>query len=323
METKRIELFQLKQKQVLPLKAKVILTNRRIKEWYEHYKGNVYVSFSGGKDSTVLLHLVRKLYPDVEAVFVDTGLEYPEIREFVKTINNVTVLRPKMAFKQVLDTYGYPVVSKMIATTLRKLRTSNLSEKYRNKLLNGDERGNTGKLSKKYKYLLNAPFKISEQCCDVMKKNPVKIYERKTKKKGFIGTMAEDSFNRQIEYLKQGCNNFSKEKSMPISFWTQKDVWDYIKKNKLEYSSIYNKGVEHTGCMFCMFGIQFDKTPNRFMCMKKTHPQLYNYCIKNLGIGNVLEFMQIDYGKQEQLCLQLNLKEAPSIPPNPKGIGYP
>ena len=289
------ELFQLKQKQALPLKAKVSLTNRRIRDWYEHYNGNVYISFSGGKDSTVLLYLVRKLYPEVPAVFVDTGLEYPEIKEFIKTFDNVITLRPKMNFKQVLDKYGYPVISKTIATTIRKLKTQNLSDKYRNKLLNGDERGNAGMLSKKYRYLLSAPFKISEQCCDVMKKNPIKKFEKETNKKGFIGTMTEDSRNREVQYLKEGCNNFSKEKSMPISFWLQKDIWGYIKQKKLPYCSVYDTGVSNTGCIFCMFGVKFDGCPNRFQCMEKSHPQLHNYCLNKLGLKEVLDYIGVEY----------------------------
>ena len=60
-----MELWQLKQMQSLPLEAKIIKSQQRIREWYEHWDGDVYVSFSGGKDSTVLLHLVRELYPDV------------------------------------------------------------------------------------------------------------------------------------------------------------------------------------------------------------------------------------------------------------------
>lgn len=75
----------LHQMQSLPVKAKIAMTNLRIQQWVEEYgEDGVYVSFSGGKDSTVLLDLVRKLYPSIVAVFVDTGLEYPEIREFVK-----------------------------------------------------------------------------------------------------------------------------------------------------------------------------------------------------------------------------------------------
>lgn len=296
------QLFQLKQKQVLPLNAKISLTNRRIRDWYEHYNGNVYVSFSGGKDSTVLLHLVRKLYPDVPAVFCDTGLEYPEIKEFVKTFDNVIIIRPTINFKQVLDKYGYPVISKSVAFAIRKLTTMNLTEKYRNKLLNGDERGNAGKLPEKHKYLLSAPFKISEQCCDVMKKKPFKKYEKETGRRSFIGTMTEDSFNRQIEYLKQGCNNFSKEKSMPISFWLKEDIWKYIKQNKLKYCSVYDTGVSNTGCIFCMFGVHLEGEPNRFQCMQKSHPQLYNYCLNELGLKEVLDFIGIKY-KNEQIEL--------------------
>ena len=79
-----MKLEELKLMQNYPLWMKVEKTKQRIREWYEYYNGEVYVSFSGGKDSTVLLHLVRSIYPDVEAVFSDTGLEYPEIKEFVK-----------------------------------------------------------------------------------------------------------------------------------------------------------------------------------------------------------------------------------------------
>ena len=109
---------QLRQLQALPLNIKIRKTEQRIREWYEHWEGNVYVSFSGGKDSTVLLDIVRHLYPDVPAVFSDTGLEYPEIKEFVKTFPNVIIVRPKHSFKEILTKYGYPIISKQVANTV-------------------------------------------------------------------------------------------------------------------------------------------------------------------------------------------------------------
>lgn len=104
------------QMQSLPLEAKIKMTKYRIRQWVEYYgEDGVYVSFSGGKDSTVLLDLVRQMYSNVTAVFVDTGLEYPEIREFVKTFSNVVWLKPKKNFKQVITEYGYPFISKEVS----------------------------------------------------------------------------------------------------------------------------------------------------------------------------------------------------------------
>ena len=146
------------QRKGLPYDLKLLLSERRIRDWYSYWQGDVYVSFSGGLDSTILLHMVRKFCPDVEAVFCDTGLEYPELKQFVRKFDNVTILRPEISFRDVIKKYGYPLVSKETAAKIRKLRHGNLSERYRNYLLNGDERGKLGKLAEKWKFLLDAPF---------------------------------------------------------------------------------------------------------------------------------------------------------------------
>lgn len=110
---------ELRYKQSLPLEVKVKMTQNRIREWVKEYStGGVYVSFSGGKDSTALLHIVREMYPNITAVFCDTGLEYPEIRAFVKTFDNVEWIRPSINFKQVIETYGYPFISKEMSSII-------------------------------------------------------------------------------------------------------------------------------------------------------------------------------------------------------------
>lgn len=163
---------ELKELQSLTLERKIQITQTRIVEWYLRYKGQAYVSFSGGKDSTVLLDLARRCFPDIEAVFVDTGLEYPEIREFVKTHDNVTILRPNMGFKDVIEKYGYPVISKEVANCVKGARGGGKSRVLRIKGEMKDKDGNKSKFNQdKYSYLMDAPFKISDDCCAVMKKS--------------------------------------------------------------------------------------------------------------------------------------------------------
>ena len=74
---RKFVLEDLKRMQAMPLEDKIARTKLLIKEWYEFFNGKVAISFSGGKDSTVLLHIARQVYPDIPAVFYDTGLEYP------------------------------------------------------------------------------------------------------------------------------------------------------------------------------------------------------------------------------------------------------
>jgi len=114
--------------QALPLERKIQISQARIIEWYKHYDGKVVVSFSGGKDSTVLLHMVRQLYPGVKAVFSNTGLEYASIQRHVKTFDNVDIIVPPMRFDQVISMYGYPLISKEVAEAIyyaRRIRSQN------------------------------------------------------------------------------------------------------------------------------------------------------------------------------------------------------
>jgi len=292
---------QLKIRQAYDLPLKEMLSASRIRQWYEYFNGQVYVSFSGGKDSTVLLDLVRKQYPEVPAVFVDTGLEFPEIRDFVKTIENVTWVRPKMSFKQVIDKYGYPVVSKKISMGVSRYRNTK-SQEQKDLRLYGGINPTSGKkqhptVSKKWHFLIDAPFKISEQCCTYLKKNPIKKYNKESGRHGYIGTMASDSDIRKQSYLKNGCNAFGRVSgalSTPIAFWLEKDIWNYIKESNLPYSSIYDMGYNRTGCVFCAFGCHMEKE-SRFVRMRETHPKLHEYCISKLDMGKVLDYIGVSY----------------------------
>lgn len=124
---------ELRDLQTLPLEEKINLTKRRIVDWNDHFRGNVFVSFSGGKDSTVLLDLVRETLCDdsIPAVFANTGLEYAQIQRFVQDTPNAEIVRPKMRFDEVVSTYGYPIISKEVAEAIyyaRRIRNSDSAD---------------------------------------------------------------------------------------------------------------------------------------------------------------------------------------------------
>lgn len=292
---------QLKTRQAYPLDLKIQLSQSRIRQWYERYCGQVYVSFSGGKDSTVLLDMVRGMYPEVPAVFVNTGQEYSEIIRFVKSIDNVIWVKPKMTFWEVVEKYGWPVISKEQSCAItRYRRTKSDEQKYFR--LNGFPNGKKGMISKKWQYMLDSPFEISDKCCDVLKKSPLDRYAKESGRKPIMGIMAGESRNRKAEYMKRGCNAFDlkKPKSTPLSFWLEADIWGYIKENDLPYSDIYNQGEDRTGCKYCMFGVHMEQEPNRFQRMRKRTPgQFENF--RRHGGCDVLDALKVSYDEPRML----------------------
>ncbi|MDK2967675.1 phosphoadenosine phosphosulfate reductase family protein [Lacrimispora sp.] len=296
------------------LERKIQVSQTRILEWYLKHSRKVFVSFSGGKDSTVLLDLARRVMPDIPAVFVDTGLEYPELRSFVQTKENVTWLRPKYPFFQIIEKYGYPVFSKEVSNVIYGARKD---QPYRLARLNGtllDKNGNKSIFNcENYRYLLDAPFGISDKCCYHMKKAPIHKLERQTGQFAILGTMACESKLRLQSWLKAGCNGFESNRpiSQSLAIWQEQDILQYLKYNRLPYAPIYGEivetenkkgspiltttGVARSGCMFCMYGIHLDPEPNRFQRMAVRHPKQYDYCIHPLGCGGVMDFIGVPY----------------------------
>lgn len=348
-------------------------------EYYIYFKGNVYLSFSGGKDSQTLAWIIdeifkgkwelnvkvslieilnldskeaikdayqqiiiEKKYGEVPFVFCDTGLEFPEIRKHVKSYGDRVVwMKPLMKFPEVIRNIGVAVVSKKIAEHVRRLKQylgnpNPKNEATRNLYMTGIKKDGSKskqyKLPEKWKKLIYAPFKVSEKCCDIFKKEPWKRYGKETGRKGITATTVVESMQRRNSYLLTGCNTFDKggELSRPLSIFTEKDVWllseQYgFKFCEVYYDRIFNvpdgnggffevlvKAEQRTGCMFCLFGIHLEPKdkPNRFQRMAITHPKQYQFMINECGLGKVLDFIgvkykadlrQFNYVKNEQL----------------------
>jgi 3'-phosphoadenosine 5'-phosphosulfate sulfotransferase (PAPS reductase)/FAD synthetase len=162
---------------------------------------------------------------------------------------------------------------------------------------NGNKYGR-GKISEKWKFLIDADFEISDKCCDIMKKKPAYQFEKETGLHPIIGTMADESAQRKSNWLMYGCNAFDKKRptSQPMSFWTEQDVLVYIKEKRIPYASVYGDiietdcdkltttGADRTGCIFCGYGCHMEQEPNRFQKLKQTHPNQYEYCINKTKV---------------------------------------
>ncbi len=300
-------------------------TKEAIRCWHDAWDGMICVSYSGGMDSEVLGHITRSMYPEVPFVFANTGLEYPELVAHVKKHQNVIIVRPKKSFKWVLENKGVPVVSKKVARFVRDLRkplTAYNKNQTKLRLMGITRDGNyvpSMKLPSKWMRLINAPFLISEECCDITKKEPLKRYQKETGRMPMIGVMAEEGGQRAVQINRaglHGCNLYDSKApiSKPLSFWTHQEILRYIVDNKISYAPVYGQiltgsggelyttGERRTGCMFCCFGVHLEPEPNRFQRMEETHPKQYKFCMESLGLREVIEYLGVP-SRKRQFCL--------------------
>lgn len=380
---------RLKELQAFPLDRKIGVTIARVAEFVNHFgEDHCFVSVSGGKDSAVLWDIVHKVFPNVPAVFSDTGLEYPEVREYAKSIAT-EVVKPKMSFVNVIREYGYPILSKEVSEAIYYARRNTPPTKQadnleatgtawtttsdsetrilvaadskctkptpphvekqsgnglnylaidqtfqdesisrrrgasetncsanakihipqkntRRKVLLGSFTSSDGTTKSKFnktKWLpaVYLPYRISNRCCAIMKKSPLSVYSRQTKRYPIIATMACESSMRKQAWFRAGCNAFEGNhiSSKPMSFWTEQDVLQYIKAFNLPIASVYGDiiceqpsmfdeecqlcttGCNRTGCIFCGYGAHLEKPgEQRFLRLKETHPKLYDYALR-------------------------------------------
>lgn len=289
-----MEISELRERQGWSLEKKIDHSLGVIEDFYAQLDGKVAVSFSGGKDSTVLLWLARRVFPDIKGVFCNTGNEYPDIVKFVRKIEvewgGIDIIYPELKPKEVISTYGFPLISK--ETSQRIWYAKHKPDSCVAKIGRGEIGG--GKyttIPKRYLYLIDAEYDVTPKCCYMLKKRPFDLYRKEHGVNFYIGTMASESMSRTASYLRQGsCNHYDwgdmrRTKSMPLSIWLEEDIWECIRRYDIPISEIYGKGVDRTGCMFCAFGAQF-KDDTRLKTIYEMYPKFYEMCMgyKNNGV---------------------------------------
>ena len=248
-----------------PLQTKINHSLRLMEDWrnywdnrwmYDEEPCGIYVSISGGKDSEVLRDLARRAFGwGFPLVFCQTGLEYPSVKELALLHDDVVVLKPKKSHYQILREYGYPVISKEVSRYVygvRHARTEEARQHYLNRFDGLDDEGNYSKRRqgyKKFKFLLDAPFEMSDYCCNYLKESACREYEKQTGNKAIVGTMACESGQRLNGWLQTGCNAFDSDVPMckPLSIWTEKDILEYLKLNEERMMKNLEEEASHRG----------------------------------------------------------------------------
>lgn len=158
-----------------------------------------HVAFSGGKDSTVVLDLVKKAGVRYEAVMTPTGLEPPALLDFVRECHpEVKIVPPERDFFQILAESGY------------------------------------------------LPTRFAPWCCQRTKAKSGKGYVVVT------GVRKKESHTRaQRRMVEPDRNSRYRIMFHPIIYWTTENVWDYIRREKLEYCKLYDYGWTRIGCVAC------------------------------------------------------------------------
>ncbi|MFW0776278.1 MAG: phosphoadenosine phosphosulfate reductase family protein [Rickettsiales bacterium] len=260
----------------LPHEVKVAKAKMTLRSFIDFFgEDNCFVSYSAGKDSTVLKDLAGQGY-NIESVYFDTGLEYPENVAMAKA-QGATVIKTNYSFKKLGEERGYPVVSKEMSKYLHDVRLSKSSYTVITRLLSKNYC-----VSSKWLHFLVVEYEISDYCCTAYKKGPSKAFTKATGKYPIIGTRVEESKLRQNQWLRHGCNSFdNKISSKPLSLFSDEDVDTYIEEKKLELPETYTvHGLRRTGCVNCPYGAHLEKGENRFEKLLKTHPKLYRAWMK-------------------------------------------
>lgn len=270
---------------------------------------NAHVSV-GGLDSITLLLFLRKIGIDVPAISVTT-LEDKSIQEVHKKLGVIAV-RPMKSKVQIINEYGFPVISKRIAGKIDLLQNpTEKNQTVRHAIITG-ECGAQGhfatnsrmKLPNKWLELFGGyenenegvnykvpPFKVSNKCCEWLKERPCDIWAKEHNSAPFLGLMASEGGQREEALVTHGCNYFGKSviRSAPFGAFMRQDLLQLALDLKVPVPEIYGAierkpngelyttGAKRTGCSMCGFGIHLESRPHRFDMLRERNEKEWEF----------------------------------------------
>lgn len=254
---------------------------RAINEQYD-LEHNAYISFSGGKDSTILHYLIDMALPNnkIPRVFINTGIEYKLIREFVKRErerdSRIVIVNQTRNIKQTLEKYGYPFKSKQHSHNLCTYQNSGFTKGVKAYL--GMEKTTTNKdafikcpSNLKYQFSEDFKLKCSDKCCYKLKKELASKWQKENNKTITItGMRKEEGGSRQT----LTCLTNNNTKFHPLSVVDEKWEEDFIKNECVELCELYKPpyNFKRTGCVGCPFALQLTEELDN---LKKYLPNEY------------------------------------------------
>lgn len=302
------------------LQLKIAEAQHRIEDLFKETDGKCYLSFSGGKDSTVVLTLIKMCeqlytipYNSIPAVFSNTGIELDAIYNFVQwTKDNyydgVVVVTPEVSFDWVLKNKGKPMISKMRDHALRQTQ-SKPTTKIRRQLVEepGAKRSPTWGLADKDMHVFSPIFdiKISAECCDILKKKPFKTFAKENGMKGYMsGERSAEGGARKFQAKRREnanhkiCTRIVGEYIVksPIIDWSDQDVEGFISATNMPLSEAYTKyGMQRTGCFACPFG---GDVSNQLKTLKDFEPNKYKASMFWLKDVYIAKNIKLDFDEE-------------------------
>lgn len=279
----------------LTLDEKIALAENIIIEEYAKTGGNLFISWSGGKDSEVLKHIALRLFPHLPVVYSNTTNEMKEVLEHVKKFPDTIVVFPDKNFKQVIKTEGFPLISKEVSQKAWELKNIN---GYRTRMLRyyGDKKGNS-KLPDTWHFLAEQEFDVSSKCCYELKKKPLDNWAKANgNPKPLIALMSGESRLRQQLAL-YGAEDGKKVYPFLRTEWNEDDIWEYARRNNIRFAECYYdrvvdgaelKACNRSGCGVCNFS-DYEEREKKSAREKALNPKRYASLIKTKNNGVMYE----------------------------------